>query len=121
MAVFEVFRQEEPGEAYRHVGNVVAPDLVFAEQYARDVFSRRKEALRLWVVPRDAVRLVSDADVLRPPLDRSYREGPGYRGNQARRKAIREALVAGGLVLEKVVRPRRVTRLSNFGQEDDEE
>ena len=121
MAVFEVFRQDEPGEAYRHVGNVVAPDPGLAEQYARDIFSRRKEALRLWVVPRDAVRIVEDADVLRPPLDRSYREGAGYRGNQARRRALRDELVAGGMVLEKFVRRGQATRMSDLGHEDEEE
>lgn len=121
MAVYEVFRQDQPGEAYRHVGNVVAPDAGLAEQYARDVFSRRKEALGLWVVPREAVQIIEDADLLRPPLDRSYREGPAYRGNQAKRKAIRERLVAAGLVLEQVVRPGRAGRISDSGHEDDQE
>ena len=48
MPVYEVFRQEEPGGAFVHAGSLVAPDEVLAAQYARDIFSRREDALRVW-------------------------------------------------------------------------
>ena len=61
-----------------HVGSLNAPDDELALQYARDVFSRRYEALRLWVVPRNAVQQIDDLDLLRPPFDRSHRRPDGY-------------------------------------------
>ena len=59
MPVYEVFRQEREGEPMQHHGSVLAPSADLARQYARDFFSRRNEALRLWVVPREAM----DAEV----------------------------------------------------------
>jgi ring-1,2-phenylacetyl-CoA epoxidase subunit PaaB len=61
-----------------HVGSLNAPDDELALQFARDVFSRRYEALRLWVVARSAVQEIDDLDLLRPPFDRSYRRPDGY-------------------------------------------
>ncbi len=61
-----------------HVGSLNAPDEEFTLQYARDVFSRRYEALRLWVVPRNSIQQIDDLDLLRPPFDRSYRRPDGY-------------------------------------------
>ena len=36
----------------RHGGSVMAPDAVLAVHYAREMFSRRQESVRLWVVRR---------------------------------------------------------------------
>lgn len=82
MQTYEVFRQEREGEPMRHVGNLRAPDDALALDYAREFYSRRGEALRLWVVPRAAICELADADLLRPPLDRSYRVPAGYRINE---------------------------------------
>src|ERR1035437_6749485 len=49
---FEVFRQEREGEPMRHGGSVVAPDPTLALHYARELYARRAESLRLWVVRR---------------------------------------------------------------------
>jgi phenylacetate-CoA oxygenase PaaH subunit len=68
MHVYEVFRQEREGEAMKHVGNLRAPDDALALHYAREFYSRRNESLRLWVVAREAINELSDADLLRPPL-----------------------------------------------------
>jgi ring-1,2-phenylacetyl-CoA epoxidase subunit PaaB len=87
--VFEVFRQEEAGGAFVHVGSVQAPDMELAQQYARDIFSRREDAVRLWVVPRSCVHEVTDLDLLRPQLDRKYRLGRGYRVTVEKRKRIK--------------------------------
>ena len=56
--VWEVFRQERKGQPFAHAGAVVAPDLAFAEVYAREQYGRRQESVALWIVPRDAVHRV---------------------------------------------------------------
>jgi ring-1,2-phenylacetyl-CoA epoxidase subunit PaaB len=76
--VFEVFRQEKDGDPMRHAGNVRAPDPELAMHYAREFYSRRQESVRLWVVPRTAIRDLSDPDLLQPPLDRSFKKPGGY-------------------------------------------
>jgi phenylacetate-CoA oxygenase PaaH subunit len=76
--VFEVFRQEKDGDPMRHAGNVVAPDLELATHYAREMYSRRNESVRLWVVPRTQITDLSDPDLLQPPLDRSFKKPGGY-------------------------------------------
>ncbi len=89
--VWEVFRQEKDGDAMRHAGNVRAPDAELASHYAREFYSRRQESQRLWVVPRSAIRDLSDPDLLRPPLDRSFKKPGGYvmrdKLDEARRRA----------------------------------
>jgi ring-1,2-phenylacetyl-CoA epoxidase subunit PaaB len=78
MHVYEVFRQEREGEPMTHSGSLLAPSDDLALQYARDIFARRNEALRLWVVAREHVAAIDDPDLLKPPLDRSYRRPDGY-------------------------------------------
>ena len=78
MNVYEVFRQEREGEPMTHAGSLLAPGDELARQYARDLFSRRNEALRLWVVAREAVAEIDDPDLLKPPFDRSFRRPDGY-------------------------------------------
>lgn len=48
---FEVFQQSREGAPVHNVGSVHAPDEEMALQNARDVFVRRPQTLRLWVVP----------------------------------------------------------------------
>lgn len=86
--VYEVFRQEEEGEALKHTGSVAAPHLELALLYAREVYSRRGEALRLWVVPRTCIAEIAEGDFLRPPLERTYRMGEGYRVTVQKRRAL---------------------------------
>jgi ring-1,2-phenylacetyl-CoA epoxidase subunit PaaB len=76
--VYEVFRQERPGEPMSHSGSLLAPSDELALQYARDIFSRRNEALRLWVVAREHIGEIDDPDALKPPFDRAYRVPAGY-------------------------------------------
>jgi ring-1,2-phenylacetyl-CoA epoxidase subunit PaaB len=92
--VFEVFRQEEEGEPFRHAGSLLAPDNEMARLYARDLYGRRHESVRLWVVPRSAVMEVSDPDLLASQFDRTYREGAGYRITVDKRKNLRERVAA---------------------------
>jgi len=104
---WEVFRQEKEGDPMRHGGSVMAPDAVLAVHYAREMFSRRQESVRLWVVRRADIHDLDDPDLLQPPLDRSFKKPGGYvmrgklaaareRSGQARPKAgaIRPPAVA---------------------------
>lgn len=89
MQVFEVFTQEERGSAFVHAGNVAAPDLELALQYARNHYARREEAVRLWLVPRDAIHELNDLDLLQPPGDHRYRQGRYYRATTEKRKRLK--------------------------------
>ena len=75
---YEVFRQEKDGDAMRHGGNILAPDPELALHYAREMFSRRGESTRLWVVRRADIHALEDLDLLQPPLDRSFKKPGGY-------------------------------------------
>jgi phenylacetate-CoA oxygenase PaaH subunit len=75
---YEVFRQEKEGDAMRHGGSVMAPDPTLALHYAREMFGRRQESVRLWVVRRADIGVLDDPDLLQPPLDRSFKKPGGY-------------------------------------------
>lgn len=75
---YEVFRQEKEGEPMRHGGSVLAPDPTLALHYAREMFGRRQESIRLWVVRRAEIHELEDPDLLQPPLDRSFKKPGGY-------------------------------------------
>jgi phenylacetate-CoA oxygenase PaaH subunit len=75
MNVFEVFRQERKGQAFQHAGSIGAPDLTFAEAYAREQYGRRGESTALWVVPRQAVHAI---DEFVDELERNYHRVDGY-------------------------------------------
>ena len=75
--IWEVFRQEREGQPFQHGGSLEAPNLVFAEAYAREFYGRRDESFALWIVPRESVEEVREpyvADV----FDRDYRRVDGY-------------------------------------------
>ena len=75
---YEVFRQEKDGDPMRHGGNVLAPDPELAVHYARELFGRRGESDRLWIVRRADIVVLEDPDLLHPPLDRSFKKPGGY-------------------------------------------
>jgi ring-1,2-phenylacetyl-CoA epoxidase subunit PaaB len=75
---WEVFRQEKEGDPMRHGGSVMAPDGELALHYARELYGRRQESERLWVVRRADILVLDDPDLLQPPLDRSYKKPGGY-------------------------------------------
>jgi ring-1,2-phenylacetyl-CoA epoxidase subunit PaaB len=75
---WEVFRQEKDGDPMRHGGSVMAPDAELAVHYAREMYGRRQESVRLWVVRRADIVDLDDADLLQPPLDRSFKKPGGY-------------------------------------------
>jgi phenylacetate-CoA oxygenase PaaH subunit len=78
LEAFEVFQQAKDGDPMRHGGNVMAPDAELAIHYAREMFGRRNESRRLWVVRRSDIAMLEDPDLLDPPLDRSFKKPGGY-------------------------------------------
>jgi phenylacetate-CoA oxygenase PaaH subunit len=78
LEAWEVFRQEKDGDPMRHGGSVMAPDAELATHYARELFGRRQESVRLWIVRRTDVLDLHDPDLLQPPLDRSFKKPGGY-------------------------------------------
>jgi phenylacetate-CoA oxygenase PaaH subunit len=75
---YEVFQQAKDGDPMRHGGNVMAPDRELAVHYARELFGRRNESTRLWVIRRADIAVLEDPDLLDPPLDRSFKKPGGY-------------------------------------------
>ena len=75
---YEVFQQAKDGDPMRHGGNILAPDAELALHYARELFGRRNESSRLWVVRRADIVVLEDPDLLDPPLDRSFKKPGGY-------------------------------------------
>ena len=49
--LWEVFIRGQHGLSHRHVGSLHASDAEHALQNARDVYTRRKEGVSIWVVP----------------------------------------------------------------------
>ncbi|HKE97601.1 MAG TPA: phenylacetic acid degradation protein PaaB [Actinomycetes bacterium] len=95
MEPYEVFRQDREGAAMQHAGSVLAPDPGLAAHYARELYGRRQESVRLWVVPRAAIGVVSDPDWLQPPLDRSFKKPAGYSAEIKRKLATARGRAAG--------------------------
>jgi ring-1,2-phenylacetyl-CoA epoxidase subunit PaaB len=86
--IWEVFRQERKGQPFQHAGTVTAPDLRFAEIYAREQYGRRQESAALWLVPRASM---TEIDEFPDEFDLKYRRVDGYsiktRLREAREKA----------------------------------
>ena len=78
LEAWEVFRREKDGDPMRHGGSVMAPDAELAVHYARELYGRRQESVRLWVVRRADILDLDDPDLLQPPLDRSFKKPGGY-------------------------------------------
>ena len=78
LEAWEVFRRDKEGDPMRHGGSVMAPDAELATHYARELYGRRQESDRLWVVRRTDIVDLTDPDLLQPPLDRSYKKPGGY-------------------------------------------
>ena len=78
LEAYEVFQQAKDGDPMRHGGNVMAPDPELAMHYARELFGRRGESTRLWIVRRGDIQVLEDPDLLQPPLDRSFKKPGGY-------------------------------------------
>jgi ring-1,2-phenylacetyl-CoA epoxidase subunit PaaB len=80
--LWEVFTQAEQGAPHEHAGSVHAMDAEQALQNARDVYSRRGEAISLWVVPTSAIVASAPGDAgpfFDPGNDKAYRHPQFYK------------------------------------------
>ncbi len=81
MPLWEVFIRARSGLAHRHVGSVHAADAEMALQAARDTYTRRGEALSIWVVPSAAITASDPADkdsLFEPTASKPYRHPTFY-------------------------------------------
>ncbi|MCL4766726.1 MAG: 1,2-phenylacetyl-CoA epoxidase subunit B [Hyphomicrobiaceae bacterium] len=79
--LWEVFIRPRNGLAHRHVGSLHAADAEMALQSARDIYTRRGEALSIWVVPSSAIVACDPADkgmMLEPTATKIYRHPTFY-------------------------------------------
>lgn len=80
--LWEVFTQPKDGAPHEHAGSVHAPDAELALQNARDVYTRRGEAVSLWVVRSEQIVASSPSDsgpLFDPGNDKPYRHPQFYK------------------------------------------
>ena len=80
--LWEVFVRPRRGLSHAHVGSLHAPDAELALQNARDVYSRRGEAVNIWVVPSEAITASSPEEAgpfFDPGNDKPYRHPQFYK------------------------------------------
>ena len=79
--LYEVFIRGQHGLSHRHVGSLHATDPAHAIQNARDVYTRRKEGVSIWVVPAAAITASSPDNkgaLYDPADDKVYRHPSFY-------------------------------------------
>ena len=82
MTLWEVFTQAGHGAPHTHAGSLHAPDAELALQNARDVYTRRGEAVNIWVVPSSAITASSPEEAgpfFDPGNDKPYRHPQFYK------------------------------------------
>jgi ring-1,2-phenylacetyl-CoA epoxidase subunit PaaB len=87
--LWEVFTQGRKGKPFQHAGSLHAGDAEKALQNARDVYTRRKEAVNLWVVPTDKIVASQPEDqepFFDPAEDKPYRYSKFYHPPRATKK-----------------------------------
>jgi len=80
--LWEVFTQKKSGLPHEHAGSVRAADAEMALLNARDVYSRRNEAVNLWVVPSEMIVASTPEDMgpfFDPANDKIYRNPNFYK------------------------------------------
>ncbi len=79
--LWEVFIQSKSGLSYKHAGSVHAYDKEMAIENARDLFTRRKEGVGLWVVRTEHIVSIQPSDAesfFDPADDKVYRHPTFY-------------------------------------------
>ena len=80
--LWEVFIRSRNGLAHKHCGSLHAADATMALQAARDVYTRRGEAVSIWVVPSGAITASDPADkaeLFDPTASKIYRHPTFYK------------------------------------------
>jgi len=90
--IWEVFRQEEPGDYHTHCGNVHAPDREMALTFAQIQHARRMPANSLWVVPKDEIGEVdTDQASFGGATDKAYRWASTFNTDESFAEEIAES------------------------------
>ena len=79
--LWEVFLQAKPGLAFKHAGSVHGSDAEIAKQNARDLYTRRNEAVGMWIVPSNEIVAVTTGEseeYFDPSDDKIYRHPTFY-------------------------------------------
>ena len=78
--LWEVFIRGQHGMSHRHVGSLHAPDAEMAIKNARDVYTRRREGLSIWVVESKNISAAdpSDKGSLYDPSDSKVYRHPTF-------------------------------------------
>jgi ring-1,2-phenylacetyl-CoA epoxidase subunit PaaB len=87
--LWEVFTQGRDGKPFEHAGSLHASDAEKALENARDVYTRRKEAVNLWVVPSNEITASQPEDqepFFDPAKDKPYRHPQFYHPPRATKK-----------------------------------
>ncbi len=79
--LYEVFIRSRTGLSHKHAGSLHAADATMAIENARDLYTRRKEGVSIWVVPSTAIT-ASDPEqkgpLFEPADDKIYRHPTFY-------------------------------------------
>lgn len=80
--LWEVFVQSKPGIPHKHVGSLHASDAEMALKSARDVYTRRREGVSIWVLPSAAITATTEEEsesFFDPADDKVYRHPTFYK------------------------------------------
>jgi ring-1,2-phenylacetyl-CoA epoxidase subunit PaaB len=81
LPLWEVFVRSRRGLSHNHAGSLHAADAAMALRNARDVYTRRGEAVSIWVVPASAITASSPDEkdsFFDPAADKVYRHPTFY-------------------------------------------
>ncbi len=79
--LWEVFLRSKQGLEHKHCGSLHAADALQALQMARDVYTRRREGVSIWVVPSGAITASqpdTKSEFFDPMDDKVYRHPSFY-------------------------------------------
>ena len=79
--LWEVFVRGQHGLSHRHVGSLHAADSEMALDHARDLYTRRREGVSIWVVRSSEIAASDPADsdaLFEPAADKVYRHPTFY-------------------------------------------
>ncbi|KRF17921.1 phenylacetate-CoA oxygenase [Nocardioides sp. Soil797] len=79
--LWEVFVRSRRGLSHVHVGSLHAADAEMALRNARDLYTRRREGVSIWVVPAAAIEATSPDEkdsFFDPAVDKVYRHPTFY-------------------------------------------
>ncbi len=81
MPLFEVFVRSRRGLDHQHVGSLRADDAEMALLYAREIYTRRREGISIWVVRSADVTASQEEDApafFEPAADKPFRDATYY-------------------------------------------